>query len=172
MYKTSSFFIKAQIPGISIPGLLQFYRQELEEQSISDIEVDENSLRFSNEVFRLPISRSANKYSGFTSGRITIEENGDEYLVLFEGDNARNLVVAGVVAGTVTLISLFRSAFEPTSLIMGVIVFAVIAGIGYGSTMLTFPVYFTGLRNRIERRIQSGEPAPKAAWDDPNLGQR
>ena len=30
MYKTTTFFIKAQTPGISIPVLLELYKQELE----------------------------------------------------------------------------------------------------------------------------------------------
>lgn len=98
MYKTSTCFIKGQIPDTSVFELLQLYKQELENQSISKIEIRENSLTFSNNIFKIVTNRYANKFSSFTSGQINIEDNGSEYLVGFEADNTRIFIVAATIS--------------------------------------------------------------------------
>ena len=155
MYKTSTHFIKGQIPEASVADLLELYRQELEEQSVSNIQIDGNCIKFSNETFKFVPNRYANKFSGFASGQINIEDNGTEYIVTFEADNSRTFSVAGIIAGAITLISLVRSNFDLSSLVTGLVVFGLLSVIGYGISAASFPVYFTGVRNKIERRIQS-----------------
>jgi hypothetical protein len=157
MYKTSTYFKKGQIPDTSVTEILQLYKQELEDQSVGNIRIDGSTLTFSNGTFKFVANRYANKFSSFTSGQINIEDNGSEYLVRFEADNSRTFTVAAVIAGAVTLISLITSNFDLSSLIIGLITFALISGIGYGVSTVSFPVYFTKMRNDIERMVQSGQ---------------
>jgi len=156
MYKTSTYFIKAQIPGTSVAELLQLYKQELQDQSVSKIELDDNFLTFSNDTFRFTLNRS-DKFANFTSGQIKIEDNGPEYIVTLEADNSRTYTVAGIVSAAITLVWLISSNFDLSVLIMGLIIFVLISGIGYGTSTISVPVYFEGVRNDIERRIQSKE---------------
>src|SRR5689334_1175061 len=99
MYKTSTYFIKEQMPGTTVPELLHLYKQELQDQSVSNIQIENNDLTFSNETFRFVWNSYANKFSNFKSGRIKIEDNDIEYLVTLEADNSRTLIVAGIIAG-------------------------------------------------------------------------
>ena len=82
-------------------------------------------------------------------------ENETEYIVTFEADNSRTFSVAGIIAGAVTLISLIGSNFDLSSLFTGLVVFGLLSVIGHVISTVSFPVYFTGIRNNIERRIQS-----------------
>lgn len=161
MYKTSTYFIKGQVPDTSVFELLQLYKQELENQSISKIQIRDNSLTFSNNIFKIVTNRYPNKFSSFTCGQINIEDNGSEFLVAFEADNTRTFIVAGMIAGAVTLISFVNSNFDLSSILIGLFIFAVLSGIGYGISTVSFPVYFTAVRNEIERRIQSRETSDR-----------
>ena len=155
MYKTSTYFIKGQIPNTSSTELLQFYKQELEDQSVSNIQLDGNILTFSNDNVKFVANRYANKFSSFTSGQISIEDNSSEYLVIFEADNSRTFTVAGIISGAITLFFLIISNFDLSSLIIGLIMFVVVSVVGYGITIVSFPIYFTSIRNDIESLIQA-----------------
>ena len=153
MYKTSTYFIKEQLPGVTIEQILELYKRELEDQNVSVATINENELRFSNDFFKISLNRFANKFSGFSSGKISIEDTGSEYLVNFKADNSRMLVMAAILAVVVTFSSAMHSEFNLFSLIPGLAIFCLLSGIGYASTTL-FSVYFVSVRNQIERQLQ------------------
>src|SRR3712207_4326520 len=137
MYKTSTYFVKQQIPNTSVADLLELYRQELKDQMVSKIEINGNQLSFSNDIFKVPANRYANDFSGFRSGKIIIEDSGTEYLVRFKADISRTFAVAGIISALITLISLIRSPFDSSLLFTGLIYFVLISVVGYGIALIS-----------------------------------
>jgi hypothetical protein len=161
MFTISTVFIKGQIPGTTIGQLVTRYKRELEEQSVSSVSVNADTIYFANDAFKIVLARYSNKFSGFSKGQIRIEDTGTEYIVYLEANLARLLVSAGTGAGIVVLLALFTVGFNLLLLIMGLIVFGVLILVGYIQAKIFFPVYFNSLRNNIESELQQpgGEKA-------------
>ena len=154
MLRTSTTFAKAQIPSASVPLLLDFYQQELEYQHVHNITVSEDAVYFSNRTWSLAGTRFGNQYFCFSSGKIRIQETGDEYNVFLEGDLTRIMMLGGALAGFCALAAFLASGFNMIAIALGVLIFLLVAVINYMYTLLFFPVYFTDLRNEMEESLQ------------------
>jgi hypothetical protein len=155
MYTTSTFFNKAQTRGVTIPVLIELYRQELEYQNVNEIEVSGNSLVFSNESFKIAFNAYGNKLSGFSNGQIDIEESGPEFIVTLHADVSALFIDGGIIGGIVIILFLVGSGFNLTAFGLGGVAFILYSAIAYIFTLITFPIYFTSVRNDIERLLQS-----------------
>ena len=155
MLRTSTAFVKDQIPGASIPLLLNFYQQELEYQRVHSITVAEDTLYFSNRAWAIGRTRFGNQYFCFSSGQIRIQDTGNEYNVFLEGNLSRIMVLGGTLASICTLSALIASGFNLIAIALGVLIFLLVSVVNYVYTRLFFPVYFTDLRNEMEESIRS-----------------
>ncbi|MGC4102138.1 hypothetical protein [Ferruginibacter sp.] len=155
MYKTSTYFIKAQIPGVTQKDLVDLYKRELEIQSVNNISADVNTISFINNFFRFIPTKSANKFSSFSQGKIEIVDEADEFGIYFQATTTRVFASAGLMAALAALLCLFNDGFNFFCLIVGAIVFVLLVIISFISTTISFPVYFTGLRNNIEEELRS-----------------
>lgn len=155
MFKLSTYFIKGQIPGIAKSDIIQFYKKELNRQSVNNISFDDDTIRFNNNSLRFVPDRFANKFSSFSSGEIKIVDEDDEFGIYFEGKLANLFKSAGIFAAIGVLLSLLGSGLNVFPLIIGFIIFILLVVSGFVSTNVSFPVYFTNLRNNIEREIQA-----------------
>ena len=152
MYKTSTYFIKGQIPQATIPVLIDLYVRELKDHGVRDIAIDGDTIQFSNKPFRTLYS---NKFTDFISGQIVIEDTGPEYIVSLQGDPSGLFIRVGGFIGAFIFLFLLLSGFEMGFLLFGLIVFIIVAGILFLIRMISLPVYFTSLRNEIERLLQN-----------------
>ena len=155
MFKASTYFIKGQIPGITKSDLINLYKRELGEQSVNNISTSTDAINFTNKTFRFVLDRFANKFSSFSQGQIKIVDEGNEFGIYFQGKLTRLFTFAGLMAGPATLFFLFSIKFDVSTLISGVTIFILLTGIGFILTSIFFPVYFTSLRNDIERELQN-----------------
>ena len=104
---STTYFIKAQIPGTDITHLLELYKREILIQGAGYAEINRNVVEFSGGS---RIGRHGNKFVGFSQGQLIIEETVSEFEVYLEADSPR--------------------------------------------WILLFDIYFTKLRNDLEREIQ------------------
>ncbi len=155
MFRASTVFIKAQNPAASIPLLLDFYQQELEYQRVHNISVSDDTVYFSNRPWAIGKSRFGNQYFCFASGRIRIEDTGNEYNVYLEGDLSRIMWLGGTLASICALTALIASGFNLIAIALGVLVFLLVSVVNYVYTLLFFPVYFVDLRNEMEQSLQN-----------------
>ncbi|HEY5408169.1 MAG TPA: hypothetical protein VIJ92_13825 [Ginsengibacter sp.] len=156
MFKVSTYFIKEQIHNVSIRDLITLYKQELEIQSVNNIADNGDTIDFRNKVIKFVLNRYADKFSSFSSGQIKIVDEGNEFGVHFKADWTRMFTSAGLLAGIVTILSFFSIGFKIFCLFVGLGVFALLVIIGFISTSISFPIYFTSLRNKIEQELQEG----------------
>jgi hypothetical protein len=154
MLRTSTAFMKSRVPAATIPLLLNFYQQELEYQRVHSITVSEESLFFSNRAWAIGRTRFGNQYFCFSSGKIWIQDTGDEYHVFLEGSLSRIMVLGGTLAGVCALAAFIASGFNLIALALGVLIFLLVSVINYFYTILFFPVYFLDLRNEMEESLQ------------------
>jgi hypothetical protein len=153
MFITSARFIKDQIPGTTIRQLLLLYERELQEQGVDSTSVDKVSVAFTNGAVGWEFNPFYNKLSFFTKGEIRITDEGKEYLVDFRGDTTRIVTVPAIVAVLAGLVFFFLSEFSWLALPIACGLFA-LGVIGRFINMnISFPVYFTWLRNNIENRV-------------------
>ena len=153
MFKTSTSIIKGQVPGATLAHLLHFYKAELNCQSVSHISIKGNTLYFSNKVFKFVLNRYANKFSSFSFGQIKIADTEKEFIVYMEANINRLFINTGMIAGIITTFSLV-TGFNVFFLIIGIGIFVLLTMIGYAGTYIFFPVYFTSLRNKIQRELE------------------
>jgi hypothetical protein len=158
MYKTSTTFKKAQTPGIDIPVLLDLYKQELEYQSVTDIKVNDNNIKFKDRFFKLVERGAPQKFLNFSSGQILIEETDLEYIVTLTADMSKLFIRAGIGAGIVIIFLAVCGLVNTGTLFFGLFVFVILFCLPYLLTVTFFPVYFTNLRNRIEKVLQNEHP--------------
>jgi hypothetical protein len=154
MLRASTSFVKAQIPGASIPLLLNFYQQELEYQRVHSIAVSGNTLYFRNRAWAIGRTRMGNQYFCFSSGRIQIQDTGNEYSVFLEGNLSRIIILGAVIAGVCALSAFIASGFNWIVVGLGVLIFLLVSVINYIYTLFFFPVYFADLRNEMEESLQ------------------
>jgi len=154
MLRTSTAFVKDQIPNATIPLLLNFYQQELEYQRVHSIAIRENELHFENRPFAIGKTRFGNQYFCFSTGMIQIQDTGSEYNVTFEGSLKRILILGGTLAGVCALSAFIASGFNWIAIALGILIFLLVSVVNYVYTLLFFPVYFTDLRNEMEESLQ------------------
>ncbi|MGE5107617.1 MAG: hypothetical protein ACM3H8_08735 [Sphingobacteriales bacterium] len=135
--------------------LLNFYRAELEAQSVSHISIDTDTICFTNDTFKFVLNRYANKFSSFSKGQIKIVDNEVEFIVHMHASMTRLFITAGLIAIAAILFFLFHSGFDTFTLFVGLTIFVLLSIIGYISTSISFPVYFTSVRNKIERQLHT-----------------
>ena len=155
MLRTSTAFAKDQIPGASIPLLLNFYQQELEYQRVHSITVSEDTLYFRNRAWAIGRTRFGNQYFCFSSGKIHIQDTGHEYNVFLEGDLSRIMILGGTLAGVCALSAFIASGFNLIAIALGILIFLLVSVVNYVYTLFFFPVYFTDLRNEMEESLQN-----------------
>jgi|GEM_PF-2012273 len=155
MLRTSTAFVKDQIPGASIPLLLNFYQQELEHQRVHSITVTKDTVWFSNRPFGIGRTRFGNQYFCFSSGYIYIEDIGNEYRVIFEGNLQRILVLGGTLAAVCALSAFIASGFNWIAITLGLLIFVLVSVVNYIYTRLFFPVYFNDLRDEMEESLRN-----------------
>jgi hypothetical protein len=155
MLRTTTAFTKSQVPAASIPLLLNFYQQELEHQRVHSITIADDALYFRNHPWAIGRTRFGNQYFCFSSGKISIQDAGDEYRVLLEGNLTRIILLGGTLALACTLGIFLASGFNLIAIALGVLIFLLVSVINYFYTLLFFPVYFTDLRNEMEESIQN-----------------
>ena len=155
MFKTSTYFFKGQLPGMTQIDLLNLYKSELEEQSVNNISTNFETINFTNNTFRFALNRFANKFSSFSRGQIKIVDEGNEFNVYFEGELTRMFTSAALLAGVVTLFFFFISGLSLFSFLVGMAIFILLLIIDYTTTSIFFPVYFKSVGNRIERELQN-----------------
>jgi hypothetical protein len=166
MYKTSTFFKKAEIPGATIPVLLDLYREELKYQTVTHIEVNSNSIDFRDDLLKVTYKGQPSKFGNFSSARITIEETAHEYVVTFSADMSRLLNKSGYFAGLVPPFivvgakmidkKMLGTPFHTTMLTFSLIYFLVVLIFPYCKVLLFFPDYLDRLRERFECEIRQG----------------
>ncbi|WP_205511376.1 hypothetical protein [Longitalea arenae] len=154
MFTTTTTFSKAQFPNISMPLLIDIYKQELEYQEISDISREYNTLYFLNNPYNFFQNKLTNRFSNFLIGKITIEETQNDYVVCLQADMSRLLIKAGLFAALICLSFWIMGSFNWAIFLFALAIFIVFSGSAYGLTAFTFPKYFTRLRNEIERLLQ------------------
>lgn len=154
MFKTSTYFIKGQIPGVAKEDLINLYQRELDEQSVDSILVDQDTITFYNRTIRFVLNRFANKYSNFSEGLINIKESNTEYGIYFQASWTRLFKSAALIAVIPILLSLL--AFGPNlfTVIEACTIYIFLVIFGYINTSLSFPIYFTNVRNFIEKELQ------------------
>ncbi|HEY4338083.1 MAG TPA: hypothetical protein VGM89_19375 [Puia sp.] len=155
MLRTSTAFVKDQIPGATIPLLLNFYQQELEYQRVHSITVSGDTLYFRNRPWAIGKTRFGNQYFCFSSGLIRIQDSGNEFNVLLEGSLSRIMILGGTLAGVCILSAFIASGFNLIAIALGVLIFLLVSVVNYVYTRLFFPVYFTDLRNEMEESLQN-----------------
>jgi hypothetical protein len=155
MLRTSTTFVKDQIPGASIPLLLNFYQQELEYQRVHWIQVTENSVHFENRLWSIGKTRFGNQYFCFLAGFIQIQDTGSEYKVTFVGNLLRITILGGTLAVVCMLAAFIASGFSWIAIALGVLIFMLVSGVNYFNARLYFPVYFTDLRKEMEESLQN-----------------
>jgi len=154
MYKTSTQFIKGQNPGISTERLLEYYKQELEYQSVNEIDIENSKIYFKNNRFRFN-DRYPNKFAGFLQGEISVAETDSDFIVSLRADISGLIEMAGVVAILSVILFALAGGFSLLPLVISALLFILILTISYLSLVLLFPVYFDTLRNDIERVFQN-----------------
>ncbi len=112
MYKTSTRFIKDQIPGITMRQLLLLYERELQEQGMDSTSVDNASVAFINGAVNWEFNTFYNNLTFFTKGEIRITDEGKEYLVDFRGDTTRLAAMPVIIAMTAGLVFFILSGFS------------------------------------------------------------
>lgn len=157
MYRISTFFIKGQLRGASADDIIKLYVRELEIQAVSNLDVKGNTIRFTNNTFKLVLKRYANQFGSFSEGVITVTDNGSEYIVELQASRKRILKSAALHAAISMLVISILAGFDPIVPIAGVAVFLVLSTISLISLSIAFPVYFVRLRNNIERELQGFE---------------
>lgn len=155
MLRATTHFDKAQIPGASIPLLLNFYQQELEYQRVHSITVTGDTLWFSNRPWGIGKTRFGNQYFCFSAGYIFVEDTGNEYRVIFEGSLRRILVLGGTLAAVCALSAFIASGFNWIAIALGLLIFLLVSVVNYIYTRLFFPVYFTDLRDEMEESLRN-----------------
>ena len=155
MFKVSTYFIKGQIPGVAKSEIIKLYKRELEGQSVNNISTDAGTISFKNNTFRFVLNRFANKFSSFSEGQIKVVDEEDKFGVYFEAKLANLFTTAGLIAAIAILFSIFSNGFNIFSLIVGLVIFILLIIVGFISINISFPVYFTNLRNNIEREVQA-----------------
>lgn len=153
MFKTTTTFSKEQNPDLTMPLLLDIYKQELEFQEISDITRDYNTLYFLNDPYKFFQNKLTNKFSNFLIGKITIEETQHEFVVSFKADITRLLIKTGLFSALICLTFWLMGSFNWAIFLFALSIFIVFSGSAYGLTVLTFPKYFARLRNEIEQLL-------------------
>ena len=156
MYTITTQFIKGQIPGTTLADLLDRYQKELQDQNVSSFSQDQDIIDFnnSNAVANIFLNSYGNRFSGFANGHIKIVDNDTEYIVYLKADISRLFILPGIISGLITLFFLIASGFTPFLLSFGMGIFIIISLIKYISFSVTFPIYFTKLRNDIENERQ------------------
>lgn len=155
MFKVSTYFIKGQIPGVTKSDLINLYKRELEGQCVDNISSSADIISFSNNTFKFVLNKFANRFSSFSKGQIKIVDEPNEFGIYFQADLTRLFTSAGLMAGVATLFFLFSFGFDTFPLIIGLIIFVLLTVIGFISTSISFPIYFTNFRNNIERELQT-----------------
>jgi hypothetical protein len=154
MFKISTAFIKGQIPGVTLDQLIRIYKRKLEDQSVSRISVNNGIIYFSNDSFKIVLTRYSNKFSSFSNGSIKITDTETEFVVCLQASLTRLFISAAFIAGIPTLFLLLSAGLNIFPLVVGLVIFSLLLIVGYISANISFPVYFTGLRNDIERELQ------------------
>lgn len=104
MFKTSTYFVKGQIPDVTKGDLIKRYKQELEIQSANNISINSDIINFRNNYFRFVIDRFANKFKSFSYGQLKIVDEGDEFGIYFEGKWTKLFTSAGTLAMIATFL--------------------------------------------------------------------
>jgi len=155
MYKVSTFFIKGQLPGLTLDYLIDLYKSELQLQSAGKVDSDSSTIYFTNDnIFRFATGYST-KYSNFSSGRIDITETEEEFIVYLQASLSNLFIKPGLFAGLATLFLLVATGFEFFTVIVGLLVFGLMTLTSYISTSISFPTYFTYFRNGVEHDFQA-----------------
>jgi len=159
MYKTSTYFVKGQYPKLTKYDLLARYERELEEQSVDNIIIDNDTINFSNNILRFVINRFADKYSSFSSGQIEIfdDNENNELGIYLQANLSRLFISAGIKSVIAFLFFSFGLGFNLITLYLGIGIFILLCLIGFIITAISFPIYFTNFRNDIERELQNDE---------------
>jgi type IV secretory pathway TrbD component len=155
MFRTSTFFIKAQNPAASVPLLLNFYQQELEYQRVHHVTVSEDAVYFHNRPWAIGTARPGSQYFCFSSGRIRIQDTGNEYEVFLEGNLSRIMRIGGILAAICILAAFITAGLNWIAVGLGLIIFFLVSIVNYVYTLLFFPIYFTDLRNEMEESLQN-----------------
>lgn len=155
MFNSSTYFIKAQVPGLTIAHLLNFYKRELHLQQVSDVHVTGNRIDFTNNNFKLVIDRYANKFSSFSSGHIIINDEDDKFVIRLHASMKKLWVNAAVFALIAGSFILFDDGFSIFPLVFGGAIFVLLTIIGFVITQVSFPVYFVRLRNKIQQELEA-----------------
>lgn len=154
MYKVSTYFIKGQLPGVTKNDLLERYKTEFQYQSADNISTNGNTINFSNNTFKFAVTRFSKKLSMFSKGEIEIVEEESEFIIYFSVQWTRLFIPAGLLAAALTLLSFFDSEFSLLPFVIGILSFIIAIVIVFISTNISFPFYFTALRNSIEREFR------------------
>jgi hypothetical protein len=107
MYKITTFFIKAQLPGLTTDYLLDSYKNEIQQQSTTKVTIDSATITFANDNIMSTATSYSNRYSNFSNGRIDVEETDDEFIVHLEASLVNLFIKPGLVAGIAPLFILF-----------------------------------------------------------------
>jgi len=157
IYHTSTYFIKAQIPGTSLQDLLLLYQDELENERVGNIVKEDDAVRFSNRGITI-IHKDNGRFSFFSKGEIHITDTGIEYIVDFRGSRSGITFPMMMILAVIILVFALVSGSELSGsdiLIMLVVVagFGLLSAIRFLYKAVRFPIYFETLRNRIEQHV-------------------
>lgn len=154
MYTISTFYIKSQIPGISLTRLVQCYQDKLENQRIKNLTVDYDIINFTNTSFPVAVNKISHRFSNFSKGQIRIEETDSKFIVHLEAELGHLFTSAGIIGAGITLLFVIITGFGIKSFFIGGLACMLFLSFGYFSLRASFPVYFASLRNEIEEFLR------------------
>ena len=96
MSLASTYFIKAQIPGITLHDLLTLYQREILIGGAGFTAIVENKVAFSGATDDYSPRHRGGRFSGFTNGLLIIEESETEFEVYLEADSPKFLLLFDV----------------------------------------------------------------------------
>ena len=96
MSLASTYFIKAQIPGITLHDLLTLYQREILIGGAGFTAIVENKVAFSGTADDVSFRRRRGRFSDFTNGLLIIEESETEFEVYLEADSPKFLLLFDV----------------------------------------------------------------------------
>lgn len=151
IFKLSTFYIKAQLNNTTIYDLINLYERELQEMQVTSIQKENNVLYFSNHLLNVA---QGNRFSVFSHGRLDIADTGMEYIVTLKANIARIFVLPGIFAAVAALLELMALGFQYHAFLFAGAVFIILTIIRFVYASIALPIYFTNLRNRLERELQ------------------
>lgn len=154
MYRISIELKKGQLRDTSSQEILKLVAEELEIQNAENVVVQEERILFSNSVIRLPKNRFFNKFASFSKGEITVALHDNSYIVLLSASIQRIFLHSALLVAVLNLLEVFTLGLASSIVFFWITIYPIIVVVRLVMHYLSFPVYFTGLRNKLQSYLK------------------